>query len=231
MGVKLKPIIVKESIGLEEVGNKIITVDASNILHQFISTIRQPDGRLLKDSDGNITSHLVGLFYRTLKLMRDFSVKPVYVFDGAMPSFKIEEIEKRVKRRKEAEKKWEEAREKGKTKEAFREAVKSGTLTHQMIQDSKTLLNHMGLPFVQAPGEAEAQCAYMTRDEKVFAMKLRKLGELENSLAELTSKLNKGEIDQDAFNAGKQAIDRRMKLISGSLINGIASSLHFKARS
>lgn len=53
--------------------------------------------------------------------------------------------------------------------------------------------------------------------EKVFAMKLRKLGELENSLAELTSKLNKGEIDQDAFNAGKQAIDRRMKLISGSL--------------
>ena len=52
--------------------------------------------------------------------------------------------------------------------------------------------------------------------EKVFAMKLRKLGELENSLAELTSKLNKGEIDQDAFNSGKQAIDRRMKLISGS---------------
>jgi len=52
--------------------------------------------------------------------------------------------------------------------------------------------------------------------EKVFAMKLRKLSELENSLAELTSKLNKGEIDQDAFNAGKQAIDRRMKLISGS---------------
>jgi len=52
--------------------------------------------------------------------------------------------------------------------------------------------------------------------EKVFAMKLRKLGELENSLSDLTSKLNKGEIDQDAFNAGKQAIDRRMKLISGS---------------
>jgi hypothetical protein len=52
--------------------------------------------------------------------------------------------------------------------------------------------------------------------EKVFAMKLRKLGELENSLAELTSKLNAGEIDQDSFNAGKQAIDRRMKLISGS---------------
>ena len=52
--------------------------------------------------------------------------------------------------------------------------------------------------------------------QKPFAMKLRKLGELENSLADLTSKLNKGEIDQDAFNAGKQAIDRRMKLISNS---------------
>jgi len=173
MGVDLKSIIVKDTIQLGELGNQVITIDASNILHQFISTIRQPDGSPMIDSEGNITSHLIGLFYRTLKLRRDFSVKPVYVFDGDMPGFKTEEVEKRAERRRIAEKKWEKAKEEGKKEEAFKHAVRAGVLSDQMIIDGKTLLNHMGVPYVQAPGEAEAQCAYMTRDESVFAMNSR----------------------------------------------------------
>jgi flap endonuclease-1 len=173
MGVDLKSIMVKDSIQLDELGNQVITIDASNILHQFLSTIRQPDGSPMTDSKGNITSHLIGLFYRTLKLRRVFSVKPVYVFDGDMPNFKTEEVEKRVKRRRIAEKKWEKAKDEGKKEEAFRQAVRAGVLSDQMIIDAKTLLKHMGVPYVQAPGEAEAQCAYMTRDESVFAMNSR----------------------------------------------------------
>jgi flap endonuclease-1 len=173
MGVDLKSIMVKDSIQLDELGNKVITIDASNILHQFLSTIRQSDGSPMTDSKGNITSHLIGLFYRTLKLRRDFSVKPVYVFDGEMPNFKTEEVEKRAKQRRIAEKKWEEAKEGGKKEEAFRQAVRAGVLSEQMIIDAKTLLRHMGVPYVQAPGEAEAQCAYMTRDESVLAMNSR----------------------------------------------------------
>lgn len=173
MGVDLKPIMVKDSIRLEELGNRVITIDASNILHQFISTIRSTDGSPMTDSSGNITSHLIGLFYRTLKLRRDFSLKPVYVFDGEMPDIKTKEIEKRADRRRKASEKWREAREEGETEEAFKLAVKAGVLTEEMTQDAKTLLSYMGVPHVQAPGEAEAQCAYMTRDESVFAMNSR----------------------------------------------------------
>lgn len=172
MGVDLRPLIVSDVIGLDELEGKVITVDASNILHQFLSTIRQPDGAPLADSEGNVTSHLVGLFYRTLKLMRR-SIKPVYVFDGEMPDLKTGVVEERARRRREAERKWEEAKKDGKKGEAFREAVRSSYLDDQMIRDAKTLLGYLGLPTVQAPGEAEAQCAYMTRDEEVFAMNSR----------------------------------------------------------
>ncbi len=173
VGVNLRPIVVKDSIDLEELEDRVITVDASNILHQFLSTIREPDGTPLTDSQGNITSHLVGLFYRTLKLKRDFSIMPVYVFDGEMPDMKTRVISERAERRRRAEKRWEEAREEGKTKEAFRAAVKTGVLTDVMIQDAKTVLEYMGVPYVQAPGEAESQCAFMTLDGSVFAMNSR----------------------------------------------------------
>ncbi len=172
MGVDLRPLIVSDVIRLDELEGKIITVDASNILHQFLSTIRQPDGTPLTDSEGNVTSHLVGLFYRTVKLMK-LSIRPVYVFDGEMPDLKTSVVEERARKRREAEEKWEEARKGGRTGEAFREAVRSSYLDEQMIRDAKTLLGYLGLPTVQAPGEAEAQCAYMTRDHEVFAMNSR----------------------------------------------------------
>jgi len=172
MGVDLRPLIVSAVIRLDELEGRIITVDASNILHQFLSTIRQPDGAPLTDSEGNVTSHLVGLFYRTLKLM-ELSIRPVYVFDGEMPDLKTGVVEERARKRREAEQRWEEAKKDGKKGEAFREAVRSSYLNEQMIRDAKTLLEHLGLPTVQAPGEAEAQCAYMTRDDDVFAMNSR----------------------------------------------------------
>jgi len=173
MGVDLRPLIVSDVISLDELEGRIITVDASNILHQFLSTIRKPDGTPLTDTEGNVTSHLVGLFYRTLRMINGFSIRPVYVFDGEMPDLKTDLVEERARRRREAEKRWMEAKKRGEAGEAFREAVKTGYLDEQMIKDSKTLLGLLGLPTVQAPGEAEAQCAYMTGDDDVYAMNSR----------------------------------------------------------
>lgn len=173
MGVDLKPILIKETIKMNELKNRVITVDAPNILHQFLSTIRQPDGTLLTDSEGHVTSHLVGLFYRTLRLIRDYSIKPVYVFDGKMPDIKSSVIEERLQKKMEATEKWKKVKAKGETDKAFREAQRSSILSTQMIQDSKKLLDLLGLPTVQAPSEAEAQCAFMTKNDEVFAMNSR----------------------------------------------------------
>ena len=173
MGVNLKPLIERNTVTIKELKGQIIAVDAPNVLHQFLSTIRKPDGSLLTDSDGNVTSHLVGLFYRTVRLMNEFSIKPVYVFDGEMPLLKKGVIEERLKIRKEAEERSVQAREAGNIEKALREAVRSIHLNEQMLKDAERLLRLLGLPTVQAPGEAEAQCAYMTRDREVYAMNSR----------------------------------------------------------
>lgn len=45
----------------------------------------------LKDADGNLTGHLVGIFHRTIQFMEN-GVKPIWVFDGKAPEMKSEEL-------------------------------------------------------------------------------------------------------------------------------------------
>jgi len=58
MGVNLGNIIVKKEIDFSYLKNKKVAVDAFNCLYQFLASIRGADGTPLKDSNGNITSHL-----------------------------------------------------------------------------------------------------------------------------------------------------------------------------
>jgi len=95
MGVDLGKIVPKKEIKFEDLNGKIIGVDAFNALYQFLSSIRGADGSLLQDSGGNVTSHLQGLFSRTLNLMGK-GLKLVYVFDGDSPLLKYEEKEARL---------------------------------------------------------------------------------------------------------------------------------------
>ncbi len=41
----------------------------------------------LRDAEGNLTGHLVGLFHRTIQFMEN-GVKPIWVFDGKPPELK-----------------------------------------------------------------------------------------------------------------------------------------------
>ena len=44
-----------------------------------------------------IYSHLVGMFYRTIRMLEN-GIKPVYVFDGTPPSFKAGEVPRTIKK-------------------------------------------------------------------------------------------------------------------------------------
>src|SRR3954452_20445942 len=105
MGVLLTPIIIKQQIALEDIHGKRLSVDGNGELYQFLALIRLRDGTPLKDSKGRITSHLSGLFYRTTRLIADHDLRLVFVFDGAPPARKADEIAKRraVKQRYEQE--------------------------------------------------------------------------------------------------------------------------------
>jgi flap endonuclease-1 len=161
MGVQISAIIPKVEIELENLSGKKIAIDSYNTLFQFLSIIRQKDtGEPLRDSKGRITSHLSGLFYRTIKLM-EAGIKPIYVYDGEPPKFKKTTIKEREKTREEARKKWEQAVKEGRKEDIMVYAQGALKLTTDMIEESKKILDAMGIPWIQARSEGEAQCAYM----------------------------------------------------------------------
>ncbi|PSH00219.1 MAG: flap endonuclease-1 [Nanohaloarchaea archaeon SW_4_43_9] len=164
MGVDLGELVESEDIDFADLNDKEIAIDAMNTLYQFLSIIRQRDGTPLKDSDGNITSHLSGLFYRNINLLEE-NIRPVFVFDGEMPDLKEKESSKRRKKREEARKEWKKLKEEGKVSEAYSKATQSSKLTGEMIEEAKKLLEAMGIPYIQAPSEGEAQAAFMASEE------------------------------------------------------------------
>ena len=172
MGVNIRELIPQEAIrviaDLRELRGKVIAIDAYNALYQFLTAIRQPDGTPLMDSKGRITSHLSGLFYRTINFI-EAGIKPVYVFDGKPPELKAKELSERMSLKEEARKKYEEAVATGDLEAARRYAQMASKLTTDMVEDAKKLLSAMGIPWVQAPSEGEAQAAYMASKGDVWA--------------------------------------------------------------
>ena len=168
MGVNFKDIVVKQEISIPDLKGKRLVVDGNNILYQFLSTIRQPDGTPLMDSKGNITSHLTGLFHRTTKLMH-YGLKLVFVFDGKPPELKRAETERRAGLKKQAQEKYEQARKDGDTDNMKKFGMRTSRLTKEMVEEAKELLAALGIPVVQAPAEGEAQAAYMVKNGDVYA--------------------------------------------------------------
>ena len=161
MGIVLTPIISKEETSLAELAGRTLAVDGNGELYQFLALIRLRDGTPLKDSTGRITSHLSGLFYRTTRLMADYGLKLVFVFDGAPPVLKAREIEKRRAVKQKYDEDHAAALARGDMADAYSKATMTSRLTRAMVAEARELLRLMGVPTVQAPSEGEAQAAHM----------------------------------------------------------------------
>jgi len=169
MGVQITELMEKKEIDFSFLKGKVIAIDTSLFLYQFLTTIRQRDGTPLMDSKGNITSHLVGLFSRTINLMQK-GVKLCYVLDGTPPKLKTQERERRKELKIEAEKKYKIAIEKQDLEEMKKYASRTSRLTKEMIEDAKKLISAFGLPLVQGKAEGEAQAAYLVKQKDAYAV-------------------------------------------------------------
>lgn len=144
-----------------------VAIDASMSLYQFLIAVRS-EGAQLADEDGATTSHLMGIFYRTIRMVEN-GLKPLYVFDGKPPDFKGDELKKRSEARAKAEKQKEELRETGTAEDIERLERRTVTVSAQQNEEAKFLLRLMGIPVVEAPSEAEATCAALASSGKVWA--------------------------------------------------------------
>lgn len=168
MGLKIKDIVKKQEIGIKDLNGKILVIDSMNMLYQFLTTIRGPDGRPFTNSKGIVTSHLLGLFNRTTSLM-EHGLKLVFVFDGKAPDIKIKTWEKRTAIKKEASLLLKKAEEAGDVEGMRKFAARTAKLDKEMIEDAKKIITALGLPIVQAPSEGEAQTAYMVKQSDAYA--------------------------------------------------------------
>lgn len=166
MGTAIGEIVPRQKIGLESLNAKTLGIDSYNVIYQFLSSIRGEDGNPLKDSHGNVTSHLAGLFYRTVSLAEK-GVRPVFVFDGKPSPLKSETLRKRHEVRTEAFEKHEKALAEGNLEDARKFGSRALKLDEKMVQDAKELVSAMGFPCVQAPGEGEGQASFMARSGKI----------------------------------------------------------------
>lgn len=173
-------------INKNELSGKIIAIDASIALYQFLVQIRTSGTgyaqQQLMTESGEITSHLQGFLNRTANLLSS-GIKPIFVFDGIPPELKYTELAKRKELKKRAEE------ESNKMEELIDELVISGQteqlkdaidtldkankrnirVTKAQIEDTKHLLRLMGVPVIEAKSEAEAQCAEFVKDGIAYA--------------------------------------------------------------
>lgn len=168
MAVDLSKLAIRNKIGIDELNGKTIAIDAYNVLYQFLSIIRQPDGTPLHDSHGEVTSHLSGIFYRTIEMV-EHGINPIYVFDGLPSKLKSRTISARIKRRSHAHDEWQKAKSEGNMELARSYAEQSSRVDKAIVDSSKSLLDYMGIPYINAPSEGEAQASYMCGKGLVYA--------------------------------------------------------------
>ncbi len=169
MGLQIGDIVPRTAVTFEELKGKTIAVDAYNAIYQFLSSVRQPDGTPLMDSKKRVTSHLSGLFYRNVALMAD-GIKLIYVFDGQYHELKGKTHEQRLALKEAARAKYAEAREEANIDGMGKYAHGFTMLDKEMAEESKRLLNALGIAVVQAPGEGEMQCAQLVKEGSAWAV-------------------------------------------------------------
>lgn len=144
---------------------KIIAVDASLVLYKFIIAIRN-SGCDYINREGYTSSHIYALFIKTLNFLK-YGIKPIYVFDGKPPSLKKKILNNRKKIKLNAKVKYENANNNNDKIKYFKKIVE---LKKHHIDECKELLNILKIPFIVAPGEADAQCAILAKTGKVWGV-------------------------------------------------------------
>ncbi len=168
MGLPFRDLVRPQELTWEALSGRTLAVDGYNAIYQFLATIRQADGRPFSDANGQVTSHLMGVLYRTTSLLSS-GVRPVWVFDGKPPELKSATLRARFQAKQRAEAAWEEALSRGDLETARKKAAMTSRLTRPMAEEAKALLGALGVPSVQAPSEGEAQAAHMAARGLVWA--------------------------------------------------------------
>ena len=162
MGIKsLTQIIKKESPesikhdNLYKLSGKKVAVDASLIIYQQLLRYQ-----LLRNTKGDITNHITGLFYKLVKYL-SLNIELLFVFDGKAPDLKYECVKERKQKAQDAKDKMELCEDVDKKNDLEKHSLR---LTKDMIDNVKKLLSLMGVSYIHMDiGEGEAIAGELCR--------------------------------------------------------------------
>ena len=158
------PDIIKKQNNTEYYGKKI-AIDISILIYQVVIAIRN-SGSDLTNNKGEITSHILGLFNKTISFLEK-GIIPVFVFDGKPPQLKYKILEARKQVRQKALLKFSDAQTNVDKIKYFKRSV---WISREQINQCRELLTLMGIPYINAPQEADSQLAYLCKQNMVYAV-------------------------------------------------------------
>jgi len=150
-----------ENISMSSLSGKTIAVDTSIYLYKFAG-----EGRLIE----NIVS-MVNIF-------QQYSIVPIFIFDGKPPAEKNEVLIQRRADKKEAEEEYTALQKNMRDDERKKEDIclameilkrKFIRIDKGKIDKVKEIFTSMGVAYCDAPGEADELCAWLTVEKKVWA--------------------------------------------------------------
>ena len=171
MGIKNFNNIIKEYIksdfkeyNLTHYSNKYIAIDTSLILYKYVSAMRN-SGKDLTDNNNNPTSHIFAIL-QNINMFTSKKIKPIYVFDGPAPEIKKITLEKRKKAKETAEQKQKNSKTKEDEIKYFKRSL---VISKEQYDEVKLILSLLGIPYIQAEGEADIICTYLVRNKIAYA--------------------------------------------------------------
>lgn len=158
MGIKnlyniIKSKRLEDNINYGDLYGKTIAIDTSIYIYNSILNVRNSIGEDYLDKHNKLVSHVLSIFNKVVLLMKN-NIKPIFVFDGKTPDIKKKTVMMRRNIREKLEK------DKSLSEYEKNKIIRVGK---REINMCKKLLDYLGISYVQAPEEADSQCAYLCR--------------------------------------------------------------------
>lgn len=162
----LRQLAVIEEVAFDDLDGDVVAVDAHNWLYRYLTiTVKFTNESVYTTSEGDEVANLVGIVQGLPKFFEN-DLTPVFVFDGSVTELKAAEVAERREAKADAEEKLAAAREAGDAIAAARFESRTQRLTETIHETTRGILDRLDVPYIEAPGEGEAQAAYMARSDE-----------------------------------------------------------------
>jgi flap endonuclease-1 len=170
MGVKIQDLIIRTPLEISQLTGKTMAIDGPNIIFSLFSFSYKNQQfdltNTITDRTQRVISHLYGLLYR-VNFFYHKKILPLFCFDGRVSDLKRMITKDQLQDFRVTRQWYREAMAQGNLEKAREIALGKEFLWPNIIDESKQLLNALGVPYIDSPASAESQCAYLVKSQIV----------------------------------------------------------------